>query len=117
MRKTFFISIFLTALGANSLPLVNYDPFYKSQVILHKHTHIQKKVQNRSLALGAIFNNRAFINNRFYEVGDKIEGYKIKKIYKYSVVLQSHSSIKVLHIQHMQQKHLIKIKQAKKVKK
>ena len=114
MRKIFSVSIFLTVLGANSLPLVHYNPFYKSQIILHKHTHIQVKVQNKSLALGAIFNNRAFINNRFYKIGDKIQGYKIKKIYKHSVVLQSHNSIKVLH---MQQKHLIKIKQAKKVKK
>jgi len=108
MRKIFFVSIFLTVLGANPSPLVHYDPFYKSQTILHTHT--QKKVQRKSFALSAIFNNRAFINNKFYTIGEKIQGYTIKKIYRHSVVLQHRSSITVLHLQ---QKHLLQIKQAK----
>jgi len=112
MRKIFSVSIFLTVLGANSLPLVHYDPFYKSQIILHTHT--QKNVQSKSFALSAIFNNRAFINNKFYTIGEKIQGYTIKKIYKHSVVLQHNSSITVLHLQ---QKHLLQIKQAKREKK
>jgi len=112
MRKIFSISIFLTVLGANSLPLVHYDPFYKSKIILHTHT--QKSLQRKSFALSAIFNNQAFINGKFYAIGDKIQGYKIKNIYKNSVVLQHGNSITVLHLQ---KKHLLKIKQAKREKK
>jgi len=112
MRKIFLICISLTFLWANPLPLVNYDPFYKSQKILH--VHASNKRQSKSFVLSAIYNNRAFINNRFYTVGEKIQGYKIKKIYKQSVVLQNRSSIKILHLQ---KKHLIQIKQAKREKK
>jgi len=112
MRKILFVSIFLTVLGANPLPIVHYDPFYKSQIILHTHT--QKMVQGKSFVLSAIFNNRAFINNKFYTIGKKVQGYTIQKIYKYSVVLQHRSSIIVLHLQ---QKHLFQIKQAKREKK
>lgn len=109
MRKIFFISIYLTIASANPLPLVHYDPFYKSQIILHTHTH--KRVQNRSLTLSAIFNNRAFINNKFYTIGEKIRGYRIEKIYRHYIVLQGHNSIIVLH---MQKKHLLQINNKKK---
>jgi len=112
MRKIFFMSLFLSVLSANPLPLVHYDPFYKSQIILHTHT--PRKVQNKSFTLSAIFNNHAFINNKFYTVGEKIQGYKIKKIYRHSVVLQHRSSITVLHLQ---QKHLLEIKQTKREEK
>lgn len=107
-----FISLLSGLLDAASLPLVHYDPFYKSQVILHSHK--RRILQQNFLALSAIFNDRAFINNKFYTVGEKIQGYRIKKIYKHSVILQHGRHIKVLRLQ---QKHFLQIKQAKREKK
>jgi len=112
MSKIFVISLLCVVASANSLPLVHYDPFYKSQIILRSHTH--KRAQRKPFALSAIFNHRAFINNKFYTIGEKIQGYKIKKIYKNSVVLQHGSIMRVLHLQ---KKHLLQIKQAKREKK
>jgi len=111
MRKVFLTLLSLTFLWANPLPLVNYDPFYKSKKILH--TKARHKRQRTSLVLNAIFNNRAYIGNKFYTVGEKIQGYKIKKVYKQSVVLQNHSSVKILYLQ---KKHLIQMKEIKKEK-
>jgi len=112
MRKLLFVPLLFTLVSAKSLPLVHYDPFYKSQIILHSHT--KKSIQNKSFALSAIFNNRAFINNRFYTVGESVQGYKIKKIYKQSIVLQHGNTLIMLPLQ---KKHILKIKQAKREKK
>ncbi|WP_151901010.1 hypothetical protein [Sulfurimonas hydrogeniphila] len=112
MKKVILASLYFPFLYANSLPIVNYDPFYKSQKILH--TRHASKRQSNSFVLSAIYNNRAFVNNRFYTVGEKIQGYKIKKIYKQSVVLQNRSRLKILHLQ---KNHLIQIKQAKREEK
>lgn len=112
MRKIVFVSLLLGVLYADTLPLVHYDPFYKSQIILHSQK--RQSLQHNFFGLSAIFNDRAFINNRFYTVGEKIQGYRIKKIYKHSVVLQHGKHIKVLR---MQQKHFLQIKQAKRERK
>jgi len=113
MKKTFLLFISFPLLYANSLALVHYDPFYKSQKILHTLT--AQRTQNKSLVLSAIFNNQAFINNKFYALGEKIQGYKIKKIYKQAVVLRNHKSLKILHLQ--QKQHLFTLQSSKRDKK
>ncbi|WP_457748861.1 hypothetical protein [Sulfurimonas sp.] len=104
MKKIYLLSVSLTFLHANTLSLVNYDPFYKSQRILHS---TPSKPKNKSLVLNAVFNNKAFINGKFYTVGDKILGYKIKKIYTQSVVIQNRKILKILRLQAKQHQLII----------
>ncbi len=113
MRKSLLLFVSFILLHANALPFVHYDPFYKSQKILH--TSIEKKAEKKSLILNAIFNNKAFIDGKFYTIGDNIGAYKIKKINKEFVVIQNHKIIKVLRLQ--QKQHQLIIKQQKREKK
>ncbi|WP_373070485.1 hypothetical protein [Sulfurimonas sp.] len=49
-----------------------------------------------SFILGAIINNTALINGKWHKIGETINGYKITKINKKTVNLQSGSKTKVL---------------------
>lgn len=83
--------------GVIELP-VNYDPFYKATKIIKHSTRKRVIVQNReiSLHLYAIFNNKAYINGKFYAIGEYISGYKLIKIKNDHVVLAKRGTIKVL---------------------
>ncbi len=111
-KSTLLTFVPFVFLDASTLPLIKYDPFYKSQAILRTSTDI--KVQKESLVLDAIFNNKAFINGKFYAAGDKIGEYTIKKVTKESVVLQNKKRIKILRLK--QKQHQLIIKQQKRAK-
>ena len=87
-----------TVLLSDTLPPVNYDPFYKAQKLLKKPKRVQIFSKPIKLKVYAIYNNRAYINGKFYKIGDKIAGYKIYKIYDSYVVLKRKSKLKILHL-------------------
>ncbi len=98
MRLFLLSTMLYLSLFAEVLPLpVKYDPFYKAQKLLKK-----KKAKSFSgtlkLTLSAIYNERAYINGKFYKVGDKIEGYKIYKIGKNFVILKKRGKKRVLYL-------------------
>ena len=51
-----------------------------------------------SFTLGMVINNSAYINGKWFKIGDKINNYKITKIAKSSVTLKQNSIIKVISI-------------------
>jgi hypothetical protein len=77
-----------------------YEPFVLKKV--YKETNTTKEIKpvvvknEAKLQLHAIMGNKAFINNKWLEVNDTIEGYQLKYIGKRGVVLQSGNSIKKL---------------------
>ena len=90
MRVSLFFLFFLP-LFAGSLPLpVKYDPFYKAEKIL-KEKKVIRKMQKKPirLTLSAIYNNKAYINGKFYKVGDRVGEYRVFKIAKDFVMLKS----------------------------
>ncbi len=50
------------------------------------------------LELTAILNDKAYINGRFYKIGDTISGYKIVKIADSYVVLKKKDKMKILFL-------------------
>jgi hypothetical protein len=59
-------------------------------------------------ALKAVFNRKAFIDDKWYKKGETIGGYTITNISSTSVVLESPSGNRVLNLEH--KKKLIKLK-------
>ena len=98
MKKIGLFLIMITVLLSNTLPPINYDPFYKAQKLLKKPKRVQVFSKPIQLKVYAIYNNRAYINGKFYKIGDKIAGYKLYKIYDNYVVLKSKSKLKVVYL-------------------
>jgi hypothetical protein len=69
---------------------VKYNPFYNSTKIYNKkikNFQIESAKKVNTLILGAIINDKAFINGAWHRVGDSIYGFKITKITNYLVYL------------------------------
>jgi len=83
-----------------ALPVINYDPFKKAQVLLQvkpvKKTVSKPKVV---IKLAAIMNDRAYINGHFYKKGDKLFGYRLVKVYDDYVVLNRGDIYKVVSLE------------------
>ncbi|MEA1982073.1 MAG: hypothetical protein U9N39_00900 [Campylobacterota bacterium] len=63
-----------------------YDPFATAKPILKKKTII-KRVRHKSIVIETILNNRAFIEKKWYSVGDTIYGQKIKNVRRDGIVI------------------------------
>lgn len=75
---------------------VNYNPFLKkTRLIDGKVQPIQK---NKTIELKAIFNDKAFITNKWYTKGESVAGYKIYSVDTMSVVLKKGSEFKTLQL-------------------
>lgn len=77
---------------------VKYDPFHKAQKIIKSAKKSAKgnfRIKRR-LALGGIFNGKAFINGRFYRVGDRVDGAKIVAIKDRYVILLRDGKMRIL---------------------
>jgi 2-oxoglutarate dehydrogenase complex dehydrogenase (E1) component-like enzyme len=117
IRNIFFLLIGSLSLFAQSLdttldelanfkqeskPLyINYSPFsVEAAKAFHSGDDILDsiKITSSEPTLKAIFNRKAFIDDRWYSTGDKIGKYEIKKIYINSVALQDNNLIKTLHL-------------------
>jgi hypothetical protein len=117
IRNIFFLSFISLSLFSQSLdvtldelarfkqkskPLyINYSPFsVEAAKSFNKGKNVldSLKVASGEPTLKAIFNQKAFIDDRWYSVGDKFGKYKIKKIYTNSVALEDNDLIKTLHL-------------------
>jgi hypothetical protein len=80
-----------------------YDPFgYKKKILHHKIVvlHKMRKRRKKIYKLEAIFQNMVKINNKWYNINSKIDGYKIVKkggmillINKYKIIRLSTPNI------------------------
>ena len=88
------------ALFANVLDLpVEYDPFYKASKIIQHTKKGRKNIQPliKPFYLYAIFNNQAYINGKFYQIGEQVEeGYRLISIKKNYVILKKGEQMKLL---------------------
>ncbi len=82
-----------------TVTILKYDPFYTKQIEkqLRKYNlPTPKKRKKRALKLVSILGNRAFIDGTWFGDGDKVDGYKIKKVLQNRVILSRQSKIKIL---------------------
>ena len=93
---------------------VNYDPFVQSKKIVQKKKNLKKMVRlstKQTFSLVTIFNDRAFINSKWYKKGDTIYGYKIVDIGDDKVLLSKESKLKYLRIKKIN--NLLKVEKRK----
>ena len=81
---------------ATTMRVVPYDPFKKVDLLLKKHNKNRNllRYNKPKISVSAIFNDKAFINGKFYKIGDIIHGYRIIKISKKAVWMRKNSIIK-----------------------
>lgn len=77
-----------------------YDPFAKAKPILlkkiTKDTKVVKRKRKRPIIIQTILNKKAFINNRWFGVGDRVFGYLIKSIKRDAIfILKNHKWVKI----------------------
>lgn len=81
--KKILIFLSFTLLNSSEIPY-NYNPFYEASSKIHKKT--QSKAM--SFHVGAILNDKVFINKKWYKIGDNIGKYKLIGADYKSVMLQ-----------------------------
>ena len=88
-RMALVLYPFLVVAESLQLPVV-YDPFEGVQHRIKKEhkTRSATKKQKISLVVSAIFNNKAFINKKFYTIGEKIGKYRVVEITSTYVILE-----------------------------
>jgi len=112
-----FLLLFSSVFGANlsqrlenliqdkkikTVTILKYDPFFEKheKKQFKKHDLIIRGVRKkRILRLVAVLGKRAFINGMWFSKGDKISGYKIKKVFQNRVILRKQNKIKVLRFE------------------
>ena len=94
MRWLLIVFSALYSFAALPLPVI-YDPFLKAEKLL-KPRHISIPKKKKELVLTAIFDNKAFINGRFYHVGESVLGYKLVAIRPGYILLRSKKRVKMV---------------------
>lgn len=85
-----------------TVTILKYDPFFEKyeKKQLQKHDSIIRRIRKeRALRLVAVLGKRAFIDGMWFGKGDKIHGYKIKKVFQNRVILYKQNKIKVLRFE------------------
>jgi hypothetical protein len=91
--------------------VLRYNPFFtkKEEKQIRKTEMITKKsIKNTRLRLITIFNNKAFINDRWLGKNDKIYGYRVKEISANSVTLNAKNKNIILRFQ--KTKEILKVR-------
>jgi len=66
-----------------------YDPFATAKpIIIQKKKDLIKRLPiNRSIIIQTILNKKVLVNNRWFSVGDRVNGNKIKSINKNHIII------------------------------
>jgi len=99
MRWIVFIVFITNLFAVESIELIHYDPFKQAKKIIISQKKQQPIVMDKPkpLRISAIFNDKVFINGKFYRVSDRIYSYKIVKIGKNKVVMRKKDKVVVLY--------------------
>ena len=94
--------------------VIDYNPFITQATMSEavNNTVQGNGESKRALRLVAIINQKAFINGRWYHVGQSIDGNKIVKIYKQRVDLKKGN--KITHLAYEEARELLHVKDSKK---
>ena len=82
------------------------EPFVHIEVENNESTYVTPEKQDVELALHAILNNKAYINDGWYGVDDTVVGYTLKYIGKSGVVLRNESHIKKLFLHEKKENYI-----------
>ena len=106
--RAMWLCIVAIVLQASDLP-VAYDPFHTAQKIIQTKASTAPRAtiqNNHPLHLYGIWNEKAFIDGKFYSRGAIIQGYRIVAILSDRVILQKNKKKKILTLF---QKRILKV--------
>jgi len=86
------------------------EPFMHLEVENNKTIYLLPKKIKTKLVLHSILNNKAYINDRWISIDEKIMGYQLKYIGKNGVVLRNKNMIEKLFL-HKNKKNYILVKE------
>ncbi len=98
----------LDVLDKTKEPFVTLKKDEKTDTLIVELPKTQE--EDVKIALHAIMGDKAFLNDEWKKVGDKIMGYEVKYIGKRGVVLQSGNKIKTLFFGHANKEKLFTLK-------
>jgi len=82
------------------------EPFVHIEVENNESTYVAPEKQGVELALHAIMNNKAYINDAWYNLDESVLGYTLKYIGKKGVVLRNDSHIKKLFLHEKKENYI-----------
>jgi len=91
-----FCFIFSTVISAAPLHIIHYDPFKKTKVLLKRSTPQNIPLKRHTLKFTAVFNNKAYINGKFYGINSVVNGYKIIHIHNKFIQVKKHGKISTI---------------------
>jgi len=91
------------------LSIPQYDPFKRAKPLIKQKKSGKRVYKPAPKELTAVFNDKAFINGRWYQKGDVLPEGKLIKINATHVYLKKGTTIKVLTLK--KRKNLLKISQ------
>jgi hypothetical protein len=94
------------AIGSDELSATP-DPFLAVEVDDNVTQIVKPKRKETSFALGAIMNDKVYINDRWYREGDMVEGYKLNYIGTKGVVLIDEDLVRKLFLREKKEGLLI----------
>lgn len=94
--------------GRYDVDIVKYNPFENVQVAAQNTQTTTGTVQNETIDVISIFNNKVYITNRWYKLNQVMGSYKVVKIEKNGVFLQKQNITKFYPLQ-KSSKSLIKL--------
>lgn len=66
-----------------------YNPFEEEKLVQENQTNkVFASQVTKSIVVKSIFNNRAYINNKWYSIGDAIDDFVVKSITHEGVIMQ-----------------------------
>lgn len=74
------------------------EPFMHLAVEDNESVYITPIKKDMELSLHAILNNKAYINNKWFGINEKIDGYTLKYIGKSGIVLMNENGIKKIFL-------------------
>jgi len=88
-----------------------YDPFSAAKPLLNKKYNYSNglKHPSQSIILQTTLNKRAFIGGKWYNKGDIVNGFRIRKIYTDSIVITKNSKMKIVRLKMV--KNILKMKE------
>lgn len=69
---------------------LNYNPFpitKKEKKSTENNSNVVYRKKTKLLNFVTVINDRAFVNGRWLKVGDKIDGYRLEKIYSDKIIV------------------------------
>ncbi|WP_331775718.1 hypothetical protein [Sulfurospirillum sp. 1612] len=89
----------------NKIVVLNYNPFVVTKKVKGTTTSVMSTSNKQASPIHfvMVLNHSAFINGHWYKVGERVAGYKIKKIFTDKIKIEKKGVTRTLYLKKKQQ--------------